>query len=309
MNVLTYHTLRLWIFWNYREWLVRIHVWLLLKNGIGWYLHQATGVLSACHGFGIPRRLPGCRNQDGISKREPATLSEGGQEVSARLLAEQVFDVRSLEGLRAPTLRVRHDTGSHLQEGGARCAAVHHDVDLPATHKKNVLAEQLYHANDEQLEQAGIAKLSKIKHLKLQLAVLDWSLMRIGSLSDPIIILEFFWTLTPGLRTSSSFKGSWLEWHISLHYVYNWKFGSSLLVHSSNTFTLMYLVPSPKAIQSASFPMHFTHQIISSRLLKRNIAPPFIWWNYLGVTSTMKTLPLSDMLFWGLLWNLKILVC
>ena len=39
--------------------------------------------------------------------------------------------------------------------------------------KMNVLTEQLSHANDEQLEQAGIAKLSKIKHLKLQLAVLD----------------------------------------------------------------------------------------------------------------------------------------
>ena len=82
--------------------------------------------------------------------------------------------MRSLEGIRAPALRVRLDTASPRQEeGGARCAAVHHDVDLPATHKKNVLAEQLYHANDEQLEQAGFAKLSKIEHLQLQLAVLD----------------------------------------------------------------------------------------------------------------------------------------
>ena len=40
-------------------------------------------------------------------------------------------------------------------------------------HKMTVLVEQLSHSNDELVEQAGFAKLSKIEHPKLQLAVLD----------------------------------------------------------------------------------------------------------------------------------------
>ena len=40
-------------------------------------------------------------------------------------------------------------------------------------HKMNVLEDQLTHANDEQVVQAGFGKLSKIVQIKLQLAVLD----------------------------------------------------------------------------------------------------------------------------------------